>query len=75
MKTLLTEAQQNEIMEFAIAGHSDALIAFGGDMYRSGLCKGAAIATVSIVTGLAISVIGCVVAECKKKQKQKPKRD
>ena len=43
----------------------DVLIAYGADMYRKGLLKGAIIASISMITGLAISEISKVIKELK----------
>lgn len=42
MRKVITGAQKQEIAELANAGHSDALIAYGADLYRDGLIQGAA---------------------------------
>lgn len=43
MKTIMTTAQQKELVAIGTE-HLDTLVAYGGDMYRMGLVKGAKIA-------------------------------
>lgn len=56
MSRIITESQKCEIEELAIE-HRDALIAYGADLYRDGLVKGAIIASAGIAIGYAISVL------------------
>lgn len=54
MRKLITEQQQCEI-EMLAFDHYDALIAYGADMYRDGLIKGAMMASIGIATGITIA--------------------
>lgn len=50
MFKVITEDQKREIEGLA-AEHSDALIAFGADLYRTGLIKGAIYAVAGVCVG------------------------
>ena len=67
MNKIITELQKQEIEELAI-NHNKALIAYGADMYRSGLIKGAIIGSIGAATGIAISKIYDVI-QTKRSQK------
>ena len=55
MSKLITKEQEREIEQLAIE-HSDALIAFGVDLYRQGMFKGGVIVLAGIVVGKGISL-------------------
>lgn len=55
MKKLITEEQQREIVQLA-ADHADALVAYGADMYRDGLIKGATAVGVGALIGVSIAI-------------------
>ena len=60
MSSVITDEQKNVISNLANKVSSDernALIRFGGQMYRDGLIKGAALATIGIGIGLVIGSI------------------
>ena len=60
MSSIITEEQKNIIANLANEVSSDeynALISFGGQMYRDGLIKGAALATIGIGVGLVVCSI------------------
>lgn len=68
MTKCITEKQKAEIVELS-KNHRDSLIAFGADMYRSGLIEGA------ISTVLGVIVINCTIVFVKKiKEKSEQKR-
>lgn len=67
MKPVINEKQKREIEALAVE-HSDALIAMGADLYRQGLIKGAIIGSLSVATGIAVSIIRSVKKENKKEQ-------
>ena len=57
MSSVITDEQKNIIANLANEVSSDecnALIRFGGQMYRDGLIKGAALATIGIGVGLVV---------------------
>ena len=57
MSNVITDEQKNIIANLANKVSSDecnALISFGGQMYRDGLIKGAALATIGIGVGLVV---------------------
>lgn len=62
MSKIITEAQKHEIESLSVE-HWDALIAYGADMYRDGLIRGAIIGVAGAALGVTISVI---VKEVKK---------
>ena len=60
MSSVITDEQKNIIANLANKVSSDecnALIRFGGQMYRDGLIKGAAFATIGIGAGLVVRSI------------------
>lgn len=59
-RVLITVAQQEEIAALATK-HGDALIAYGADMYRKGIIKGALAAFV----GFTIAGVSIVVKKIK----------
>lgn len=65
MKKIITEEQEIEIGKL-VADHGDALVAFGADMYRDGLIKGAIAGVSGMTIGLAIGLtVTTVVIEFK----------
>ena len=57
MSSVITDEQKNIIANLINEVSSDecnALIRFGGQMYRDGLIKGAALATIGIGAGLVV---------------------
>lgn len=54
-REIITE-EQKRIIRCLAEDHSDALIAFGADMYRKGIYKGAIVATVGFFAGAAVQV-------------------
>lgn len=67
MKKLITTEQELEIVELA-KDHKDAIIAFGADMYRDGLIKGAIVTCIGVLTGMAVTAFVYVRKELKKKK-------
>ena len=67
MSNLITELQKNEIEKLAV-NHSDALIAYGADMYRKGMINGAIAASIGVLTAISVSTISKVIKN-KKSQK------
>lgn len=65
MSKIITTEQQKEIVKLS-AEHWDALIAFGADMYRSGMIRGAICGIVGSAMGV---VVGMVITEVQKKKK------
>ena len=70
MNKLITELQKQEIEELAI-NHNEALIAYGADMYRSGLIKGAIMASIGAATAITISTIYNVIQTKRSQKSQK----
>lgn len=56
MKSIITSEQMTEIVDIG-REHHDALIAFGADMYGSGIYHGALIAMAGFGIGLVASVL------------------
>lgn len=54
MSKLITNEQKREIEQLAVE-HSDALIAFGADLYRQGMIKGGVITLAGVIVGMEIS--------------------
>lgn len=67
MKTIMTMAQQKELVAIGTE-HLNTLVAYGGDMYRMGLVKGA-------VIGVVASAIVSIVVEIKKETKNRKKKE
>lgn len=65
-KKCITEEQIIEIENMS-KKHFDALVAYGGDMYRQGIFKGATIATAGIATGATISIVWRIIKNKRKK--------
>ena len=59
-KKIITEAQKDEIVKLANSGYTESLIAYGADIYRQGLCKGAIIG----VTGIVIAFLAIKLTKC-----------
>lgn len=55
-KYFVTEEQACEIAEMT-AAQTDALIAYGADLYRAGLFKGGTITVVGFAVGAVISIV------------------
>lgn len=70
MKTIITEAQKLEIEELAV-NHSDALIAFGGVMYRSGWIKGCIATGAAAIVGTLIGKGICIIIDHYKENLEK----
>ena len=68
MKEIITELQKKEI-ELLAEDHSEALVAYGGDMYRKGLNHGSIWTTVGVFIGAGV----CIVADCIIKHKKSKK--
>ena len=65
MSKIITEEQMREIGSLSV-DHWDALIAYGADMYRSGLVKGAIVGIIGSAAGVTMSIL---VRNFKKKNK------
>lgn len=74
MKTIMTMAQQKELVAIGTE-HLDMLVAYGGDMYRMGLVKGAKIALMGAVIGVVASTIVSTVVEIKKETKNRKEKE
>lgn len=74
MKTIMTMAQQKELVAIGTE-HLDTLVAYGGDMYRMGLVKGAKIALMGAVIGVVASTIVSTVDEIKKETKNRKEKE
>lgn len=74
MKTIMTMAQQKELVTIGTE-HLDTLVAYGGDMYRMGLVKGAKIALMGAVIGVVASTIVSTVDEIKKETKNRKEKE
>lgn len=61
MSKIITEVQKHEIEELANNGHAEALIAYGADLYRQGIYKGAIIGIAGLTIGYAIYKIEKVI--------------
>lgn len=60
MNSILTDEQKAIIAELAGEMHSneyEALVNFGGQMYRDGIIKGAAVAMIGVGIGVAVNCI------------------
>ena len=55
MSKIITKEQEREIEQLAVE-HSDALIAFGADLYRQGMFKGGVIILAGVVVGKGLSL-------------------
>ena len=53
MNKITTETQKNEIEKLANE-HSDALIAYGADLYRQGMLKGAIIGSICVIVSVSV---------------------
>lgn len=53
MSRIISEKHQQEIVDLSV-DHYDALIAYGGDMYHSGIVKGA---VMSVVVTLGLTLV------------------
>ena len=70
LKPIITQKQMDEIVSISMNGHKEALVAYGADMYRNGIKKGAiATAAEIFICECAIVVYNCV--KLRKKQKDK----
>ena len=71
MKSIITAEQMTEIIDIS-REHHDALIAFGADMYRSGIYRGALIAMagfgIGLVAGFGIGLVASVIYGVLKKK-------
>lgn len=74
MKTIMTMAQQKELVAIGTE-HLETLVAYGGDMYRMGIVKGAKIALTGAVIGVVASAIVNTVVEIKKETKNRKKKE
>lgn len=74
MKTIMTMTQQKELAALGTE-HFDTLVAYGGDMYRMGLVKGAKSALTGAVIGAAASAIVGIVVEIKKETKNRKEKE
>lgn len=74
MKTIMTMAQQKELVAIGTE-HLDTLVAYGGDMYRMGLVKGAKCALTGAVIGVVASTVVSIVDEIKKETKNRKKKE
>lgn len=68
-KKIITEEQIIEIENMS-KEHFDALVAYGGDMYRQGIFKGAIVATAGIATGVVVSICWKVIKNKRKKTQE-----
>ena len=67
-KSNITQKQIDEIMSIGMDGHTEALAAYGSEMYKSGIIKGA----IATLVGMTIGSIGTTVYNCvKAKQNEK----
>lgn len=53
LKTFTTHEQREEIVKLSLDGHSDALVAYGADLYKQGMAKGASISVGCFIAGYA----------------------
>lgn len=67
MTKLITEEQKHEIEKVA-EDHSDALIAYGADLYRKGIYKGAIIVSVGVLIGAVVASAVSAVKEVRNKK-------
>ena len=65
MKKVITELQKKEI-ELLAGDHLEALVAYGGDMYRSGLIHGFVWTAAGALIGVGIKLTVNYVMEHKK---------
>ena len=74
MKTIMTMAQQKELVAIGTE-HLDTLVAYGGDMYRMGLVKGAKCALMGAVIGVVARTVVSIVVEIKKETKNRKEKE
>ena len=67
MTKLITEEQKHEIEKLA-EDHSDALIAYGADLYRKGIYKGAIIVSIGVLIGAVVTSAVSAVKEVRNKK-------
>lgn len=72
MKETITELQKKEI-ELLAEDHLEALVAYGGDMYRKGLNHGSIWTTVGVFIGAGIMFTAEYVMKHKKSKNKKLK--
>ena len=68
-KKCITEEQIIEIENMA-KEHFDAVVAYGADMYRQGIVKGATLAAAGIATGVTSSIVWMIIKNKRKKTKK-----
>lgn len=69
MAKFITAAQEHVFEEFT-GEQIDAVVAYGADLYREGLFKGAAAVSAGFVVGALITTFAKVVKEVAKERKQ-----
>lgn len=74
MKTTMTMAQQKELAALGTE-HFDALVAYGGDMYRNGLVKGAKATLTGAVIGVVTSAVVSIVVKIKEETKNRKEKE
>ena len=67
-KSVMTQEQMDEIISIGMDGHTDALVAYGGDLYRQGVIKGAIVAMAGWIVGEIITMSIDVLKERKLKK-------
>ena len=74
MKTIMTMAQQKELVAIGTE-HLETLVAYGGDMYRMGIIKGAKCALTGAVVGIVARAVVSIVVEIKKETKNRKEKE
>ena len=70
MKEIITELQKKEIEALA-EDHSEALVAYGGDMYRQGLTHGCKWTVIGMIIGAGVCIASdCIIKHKKSKNKK-----
>ena len=64
-----TVKTKDEVVSIGMDGHADALVAYGADLYRQGIIKGAVIGVVGFVAGEIIATSICTLVDKLKKKK------
>lgn len=75
-KSKMTQAQMKKIMDIGMESkdNMNALVAYGGDLYRQGIIKSAIVCNISYAAGKLIAK-ACVILKKKHDEKTKQKNE
>lgn len=75
-KSKMTQAQMSKIVEIGMESEDNlnALVAYGGDLYRQGIIKSAIVCNISYAAGKLIAKV-CVTLKKKHDEKTKQKNE